>query len=1436
MRPPRRARRQGSRERRARDRIYRREERSRVVPPVPLPLPLPPQIPSLFSDSQVFDFNSLIDYSPQQAALAANFDAAVSRVVVHSCVRCPRVSPSLKLDPRTQSCSHCKTDAGVEKFSSRNNMDPGVVPDELRCLTYIEQMLIAQVHPVVSLFRIQGNQFAYRGNVISFPQNIEAYSAILPVRPSDLTSTVFFSKPTSTGVASFRANQIRIRNALVWLKANNQYYRHIVISEDNLSQIPLDGDVSQQLRHLFENDRQDADPGDNVVHESFLVVDTPVNNEALIRQRLHLPYPSTSRSPINEFLDEGFVVRAFPALFPTGNADLNQPRNIKLTAIEYFRFLLEFHDGRFVKDPRFRYFAMNMLNRREAISTVQVYMKRCPNVPRDVEEIRERLQSNPNFLNSLMTFSSKIRGSQAYWYQRSRELLDMVDQIGLPTAFLTLSSADYHWPDLFRLIANQNEDISTLSEQRRRTLMHDNPHTVAFFFQARCDIFIDEVLTPLFKVVDLWHRYEWQWRGSGHLHGLFWFADSPVMDTAPFTAEQIELIRLYFDEKCKAINPNCDSTPAVVHPSRKRFSDVPSSDRLVDLTELINCFQRHTQCGVHCLRKVGDELKCRYKFPFDCRLQSVVEEKDGFLQFLPARNDPLLNKMNCLVSQIWRANTDFSPVVDKKALLNYIAKYASKAEKSSKSYVDVLHELVSKRLDETPASKVFSSFVISNFAERDFSAQEVMHQVMGYKLYRCSRDFISLFVEDEWQHVNVEGERQTVRLGRSFVQKYRTRTLLRPDLESVSLFDFAKKHNFDSRGRISNRRKEPIVRVFPRLKLNDDPENDEKFYRLQVILNVPFQGEEFRYDDLLLDPNSSVPFDSWKSRFESLNLSAAEATDFPELNPDEEGEIAFPDRDNDYRHIEPFAAAANLGPVRDASQLLGRRELDLAREWTAASQSFPDIEEVRRFLRTFEQNAPSRSFDFDDNITLSSEQQEVMDIFQQQVNCLLTNQGDPPRRIVVQGKAGCGKSTLIHKIVQEARRQFGDTSVCILGAFTGSAAVNIGGRTLHSLFHLDISRNKPLADDSLRKFQKEMENVRFVIIDEMSMVGAELFRFIEMRCREATCVQALFGGLMVYLFGDFRQLPPVAVVSLYSSGVSSPLELQGQLLFDGFDRFIELSVCQRQRGDDSEEFRTLLDNIANGTPTDRDYELLMSRREALIVCRCGVDGCLRCIETKSFDDALKLFPTNAKVDEANNAYLASTGNPVARILSENTPSTGSKEKGKTLQHVLNLAIGCRVMLRKNICVRLGLVNSSIGILRAIVYAPGSVPPALPLYVLVQFLDYKGPCLIDDLFPIVPITESWMKSGTNFTRKQLPISLAHAVTGHKSQGLTLPKVVVDIGEREMSAGITYVELSRVRKLTDLMILGYFTKQRLNDIAKMKDHQDKLAFINKYWPQR
>ena len=123
-------------------------------------------------------YDYLVNFTPEMIRCGKDFDQLVSEIIPKSCSTCPRSSPALTLI--RESCSACrsKKNTGVFKFSAQNNMDPGDVPPQLQDLTYIEQMLIAQIHPIVTLFRVQGNQWKYHGNVISFRQNIERYASV----------------------------------------------------------------------------------------------------------------------------------------------------------------------------------------------------------------------------------------------------------------------------------------------------------------------------------------------------------------------------------------------------------------------------------------------------------------------------------------------------------------------------------------------------------------------------------------------------------------------------------------------------------------------------------------------------------------------------------------------------------------------------------------------------------------------------------------------------------------------------------------------------------------------------------------------------------------------------------------------------------------------------------------------------------------------------------------------------------------------------------------------------------------------------------------------------------------------------------------------------------------------------------------------------------
>ena len=125
----------------------------------------------------------------------------------------------------------------------------------------------------------------------------------------------------------------------------------------------------------------------------------------------------------------------------------------------------------------------------------------------------------------------------------------------------------------------------------------------------------------------------------------------------------------------------------------------------------------------------------------------------------------------------------------------------------------------------------------------------------------------------------------------------------------------------------------------------------------------------------------------------------------------------------------------------------------------------------------------------------------------------------------------------------------------------------------------------------------------------------------------------------------------------------------------------------------------------------------------------------------------------------------------------------------------------------------------MGTVHAICYQSGG-PPDLPLAVMVKFDSYSGPALYDNSVPIIPLRCTWFHNGVTCSRLQLPLKRAWAVTIHKAQGLTMDKVVVDVGKKEFSAGLTFVACSRVRHLSDLAFVRPFDYQRLSTLASSR----------------
>ena len=480
-----------------------------------------------------------------------------------------------------------------------------------------------------------------------------------------------------------------------------------------------------------------------------------------------------------------------------------------------------------------------------------------------------------------------------------------------------------------------------------------------------------------------------------------------------------------------------------------------------------------------------------------------------------------------------------------------------------------------------------------------------------------------------------------------------------------------------------------------------------------------------------------------------------------------------------------------------------QEETQQSTDWTAAAQLYPNIQEAPRFVTHAKENAQLQvATSTADPERLQGKQRLVYDA----VCSHMQAEHPEPLRMVVSGTAGTGKSFLIHclkALLLDRLRVM---------APTGVAAFNVRGFTLHSLLHLPTRGEfRSLEGEQLKQLQESFSGVDYLIIDEMSMLGRKLFGQVDQRLRQAFPHRAgeALGGCSCLLVGDFGQLPPVMDLPLYSAVPRSAIADLGRSTYQLFAKAVVLTEVLRQDGQDREQvrFRELLLHLRDGEVSVADWELLMTR------CRSQVDSA-------AFDDALHLHPTVQAVAEYNVAKLRNTGEPIATIKAVHTGPNSSKaspEDASGLEPVICLARGARVMLTSNLWTDAGLVNGAMGTVQAICYQSGG-PPSLPVAVMVKFDKYRGPTLHDGSVPFVPQRRTWIQGDTACSWLQIPLKLAWAITIHKAQGLTLDKVVIDVGKKEFSAGLTFVACSHVRHLSDIMFNPPFAYQCVASLAK------------------
>lgn len=380
------------------------------------------------------------------------------------------------------------------------------------------------------------------------------------------------------------------------------------------------------------------------------------------------------------------------------------------------------------------------------------------------------------------------------------------------------------------------------------------------------------------------------------------------------------------------------------------------------------------------------------------------------------------------------------------------------------------------------------------------------------------------------------------------------------------------------------------------------------------------------------------------------------------------------------------------------------------------------------------------------------------------------------------GKAGTGKTTFLREVVRYTKKK------CIVLAPTGIAAVNAGAMTIHSFFQFGLGPFvqgviEPKSDFRINKSKLELiRHLQLLIIDEVSMVRADLMDHIDVELRRIRRNSKPFGGVQLLMIGDLQQLPPIAhggedellrqyykTLYFFSSAALKSMKYS----------CIELKNVYRQTDG---HFIDILNHARDCTLTSQDISDLNARY---------IPG----FSPKPEDGYIRLMTHNRQVDYVNETEMEKLDSKPYTFVAAVT-GTFPEESYPTADS-LTLKKGAQVMFIKNDPER-RFINGTLGEVKSIdknsiavrLAESGTIIDVEP--VEWQNIRYQ----FDE--------ESKEISSKQIGRfKQYPLKAAWAITVHKSQGLTFDKAIIDV-HAAFSPGQAYVALSRCRTLDGLVL--------------------------------
>ena len=1243
-----------------------------------------------------------------------------------------------------------------------------------------------------------------------------------------------------------------------------------------------DGDVNDSEDNFSEVDHTEIP----AIHDTML--------DIIPRDLTLNVAPGEGQTPLHLLYDKQGEEMSFPTIYCGKAIDEIYPR--KFNFLQRTRWELTTQDRRAAQKTELIFFKYKMYQLQYIREQGKLALRFVKNdkqyTARDLRTDEQR--NNITSVDDGFFFYRKLRNSPQYLQQKKRELFATIRQLGIPTFFVSLSAADTKWPELLqslgKIVDNRVytfEEIEHMSYTDKTRLVNSDPVTCARYFDRRFQYFLKHILGkppyPLGRITDHFYRIEFQHRGSPHVHMILFSESSPKYQKDKDNASVLDYIDKYIS--C-SLDVEEEAKPYVnyqVHKHSKtcrkggratcRFNYPlppfdhtvilrPNPDKETEHKEKYVQLQQYLDSGAinedTTLAHVLEHFQYSYE-QYELIIRSTINHDKVFLKRKPCECRVNMYIRNMLT--VWKANMDCQFCIDPYSVVSYIVNYINKENRGlSLNLAAVTRECEQQKKSIRETIKKLGNVFINT---SEICVQECVYILLGMALAHQSVDVENINTSVEEKRVKLVKNPEELRdQSDDSTEIYRdtkfdiymkrppffddwtfadyvsivritprTAKSKQSESEGLHVTRFNTRYVLDSEKRYSMGRKRVLSFYCPRKS-----KDQEEYFRIHLLIFHPWRLE------YTLNEN----YRTYKEIYTTLSQSQKDdlhenSNSYTRQNLDSLQEI-YSSLMNDGSNLVVAAGADHLN----------------AEDLEMGVTSLGDGNFFRPTQRVLDENASGSA-----ELAVNNDQETVETLWPHEKLCesivkLNTGQrhifdyiiskvmsNESPLRLFITGGAGAGKTFLLHSIEQAVSRYINlqplhipSSQAVVKCAITGKAAFLIRGETIHGALGIKPSNcyehYTRLSADQLNTMQCKFRGTKVVMIDEISMVGHNFFRFINSRLKDVMHNDEPFGGLHILCFGDLFQLPPVREKWIFETNDSGLSSLELNPWIEYFELY-ELTEIMRQR--DEKDFAELLNRMRVGKLLPNDYRELNKRVVPTNVNNDNLD----CLHLFSTNDAANdynricFIKSNCEKDQVmcvdtivNNVTPAEKALIAAALLKRNEFSGISR--------CLNLGIGLTYEITQNINVHDGLFNGTSGILRFVQYTVGFERPMALWFEFEEepigkiqrriYSHYRIPEIAPSWTPVFAITREFRLKDPKATirRKQFPIHQSSGKTIHKAQGCTVPEIAIQLSDFIFRNGF-YVACSRVPKISSLHILNFAPNQILTD-KKVSDEMERL----------